>query len=62
MYSIKTEWLRELTAFMAVASTARAAVARFTKAAASSAVVIFALVAPTTVDGPPKQPNALAAW
>jgi hypothetical protein len=53
MYSINTEWLRELTAFMAVASTARADAARFTSAAASSAVVIRVRMAPTTVDGPP---------
>lgn len=54
MYSMNTEWLRELTAFIAVASTAREAAARFTRAAASSDVVIVARVAPTTVDGPPE--------
>ena len=48
MYSVKTEWLREETAFMAVDSTARAAAAFLTRPSASAAQPMGSLVAPWT--------------
>lgn len=53
MYSVKTEWLREETAFMAVDSTARAAAAFFSSASAAAGQSTVTLVAPSTIVCPP---------
>ena len=51
--SVKTEWLREETAFMAVDSTALAAAAFFTRASASVAHPIGSRVDPCPTVCPP---------
>jgi hypothetical protein len=53
MYTMKTEWLLDDVAFMAVASTALAAAAFLTSESAPSALVIDTLVAPETTVWPP---------
>ncbi len=53
MLSMKTEWERDDTAFMAVASHARACAALRTRAAAASVVVMRTVVAPATCVWPP---------
>jgi hypothetical protein len=53
MYSMNTQWLRLDTAFIAVASQARASLARAISAAALAASVTGSLLAPMTTVWPP---------